>query len=200
MPKILNSIPARIRWIAALIIVILAGYFVARFLFIETQSIPPEFLKARTEASLIAQDIVNLSNQTSENLAKVAELDNQRNYTEALVLVSQELERNREARQKAVGLSVQLEQMTKNISSISPQSASQKALEALTSETALIGTLITYNEYLNQLLEALRNKFVEKEPSQKIPELISKINQEAKTINELNAKFSEAMEEFDSRW
>ena len=109
------------------------------------------------------------------------------------------MERNRQAREKAIELSIQLETMANNLSQISPASASQTALRAISSETTLISRLITYNDYLNQLLEVLREKFLGNGNGDKVAELVEKINEEAKAINELNEKFNESMEMFDSK-
>ncbi len=192
-----RKIPRRVRLLIVFLIIILIGYFVARFLFVDAKDVPDDFLQARQEASLIAQDIVNLSNQSADNLDEIAYLDSERKYSEALALTSQELERNRQAREKAIGLSVQLEKMARNLSEISPPSASQIALEAVSSETALISRLIIYNDYLTQLLEVLRDKFLGITDGDKTDELIAKINGEAQAINDLNNKFNSIMEEFD---
>lgn len=199
MRGIFNALPRQMRLLILFLAIILAGVFVARFFFVESRTVPMEFLEARGQASIIAQGIVDLSHQTAERLREVAGLDNEKKYTEALILVSEELERNREAREKAVRLAVELEVMIKELSSISPSSASQKALEALTSETALISRLITYNDYLNRLLEVLRGKFLDRGDGNNIAELLGRINDEAKAINDLNKKFNDAMREFDAR-
>lgn len=189
----------RFKLLILFIIIILTAYFALRFLTVEPKTIPPDFLKARQEASLIAQEIVALSNESANNLKEIALLDQERDYSGALSLVSRELGRNRQARERAIELSVQLEIMTRNLAQISPSSISQLALQALTSETALISRLITYNDYLSQLLEVLRGKFLDKNDGDKIPELIDKINEEAYSINELNQKFNDLMKEFDTK-
>ena len=191
------KIPRRIRILIVFIIIIFIAYFVLRFLNAEPRNIPSDFLIARQEASLIAQNIVSLSNESISRLNEISQFDKDRKYTEALLLISQELERNREAREKAIKLSAQLEIMARNLAKISPASAGQIALEAISSETALISRLITYNDYLTKLLEVLRNKFLEKQNGDQVPELISKINNEAKAINDLNQKFNEVMKKFD---
>ena len=191
------KIPRRIRILIVFIIIIFIAYFILRFLSAEPRNIPSDFLIARQEASLIAQNIVSLSNESISRLNEISQFDKDRKYTEALLLISQELERNREAREKAIKLSAQLEIMARNLAKISPASAGQKALEAISSETALISRLITYNDYLAKLLEVLRGKFLEKQNGDQVPELISKINNEAKAINDLNQKFNEVMEKFD---
>ncbi len=191
--------PRRIRFLILFIVIILIAYFVLRFLALEPKNIPEDFLRARQEASLIASEIVAISNESTNSFDKIAQLDKERKYTEALILISQELERNRQAREKAIQLSIQLEIMAKNLAQISPQSSSQIALQAISSETALISRLITYNDYLTQLLEVLREKFLGKSEGDEISELIIKINGEIQAINDLNRKFNEVMKEFDTR-
>ena len=191
------KIPRRIRLLIVFIIIIFIAYFVLRFLIVEPRNIPSDFLAARQEASLIAQNIVSISNESTDRLNEIAQFDKDRKYTEALILISQELERNSQAREKAIKLSAQLEIMAKNLAKISPASAGQIALEAISSETALISRLITYNDYLTKLLEVLREKFLEKHNGDQVSELISKINDEAKAINDLNQKFNEVMKKFD---
>ncbi|MBI4160213.1 hypothetical protein HY504_03530 [Candidatus Wolfebacteria bacterium] len=196
--NVFSVIPRRVWLFAIFILVIIGGYFIVRFVIVEPRSAPREFLEARSGAAAIAADIVALSDQTSSRLGGVAKLDSEKKYTEALVMVSEELSRNRTARERAVDLSRQLEIMARSLSQISPQTASQKALEALSSETALISRLISYNDFLNQLLEILRSKFLDKGDGSNIPELIKRINNEAQAINDLNKKFNDAMKEFDS--
>ena len=193
------KIPRRIRILIIFFLIILISYFVIRFFLAETRNIPPEFLKARGQASLIAAQIVSISDESSHRIDEIAQLDQEKKYTEALLLVSKELDKNREARQRAVELSGQLEAMARNLSQISPASSGQKALEAVSSETALISRLITYNEYLNQLLDILRDKFLDKTAGDRVGEVIQKLNDEARAINDLNQKFNDTMKDFDGR-
>ncbi len=193
------KVPKRIRILILFIVIVFIAYFILRFLSVEPKNVPADFLKARQDASLIAQDIISLSGQSVGSLDEIANLDKERKYTEALVLVSQELERNRQAREKAIRLSAQLEIMAKNLGQIAPASAGQIALEAISSETALISRLISHNDYLTQLLEVLRQKFLGKSDGDKIPELIVKINNEVQAINDLNKKFNDLMKEFDNK-
>jgi len=192
-----SKIPQRLKLLILFILIILIAYFVLRFFAVETRSVPDDFLRARQEASVIAADIVIISNQSSADFGQIAELDSKGNYSDALILVYQELERNRQAREKAINLSIQLESMAKNLDKISPSSAGQTALEAISSETALISRLINYNDYLIQILDILREKFLGKTDGDKIPELIAKANNEAQAINDLNQKFNDVMKEFD---
>lgn len=195
---IYSKIPKRIKMLILFIIIISAAFLVLQFWFADTKKVPSDFLQARQEASTIASEIVAISGQSTNNLSQIAQLDKEGKYTEALILVSQELERNKEARDKAIRLSIQLETMTKNLSAISPASASRIALEAITSEISLINKLIDYNDDLMKLLQILQEKFLGRNGGDKIPELIAKINDDVKIINELNKKFNDVMESFDN--
>ncbi len=192
-----SKIPRRIRLIILFLIIVLVAYFILRFVGMTPRSVPEDFLKARQQASVIALEIIAISDNSNVNFNTIAQLDSQGKYTDALLLVSQELQRNAEARTKAIDLSVQLTTMAKNLDKISPASAGQTALEAISSETALISRLINYNDYLNQLLQILQDKFLGKISGDKIPELIAKINDEAKAINDLNQRFNDVMKQFD---
>ncbi|PIZ44601.1 hypothetical protein COY31_02330 [Candidatus Wolfebacteria bacterium CG_4_10_14_0_2_um_filter_39_18] len=196
--NIYSKIPKRIKMLILFIIIISAAFLAFQFWFADAKKVPSDFLQARQQASLIASEIVAISGQSTNNLSQISQLDKEGKYTEALILVSQELERNKEARDKAIKLSVQLETMAKNLSAISPVSAGQTALEAITSETSLISKLIDYNDDLTKLLEVLQSKFLGKYGGDKIPELIAKINDDVKIINELNQKFNSVMENFDN--
>ncbi len=194
-----HKIPRRVRILIFFLLIVLAVWLIFKNFAPESKNVPANFLQARQTASLIAQDIVAVSGRTAENINKISDFDKNKEYTEALNLISEELNNNRKAREKAINLSAQLEIMAKNVSSISPASAGQTAIQAISSETALISRLINYNDYLIKLLEILQAKILEKEKNsnEKIMELIGKINDEAKAINDLNNNFNSLMSEFD---
>jgi DNA repair ATPase RecN len=180
------------------LLIILAAYFIGRFAFIKTHQIPQDFLKARQEASVIAQVIVNFSNDSAKRIEDISKLNSKGDYMEALNLVTAEMEKNREIRQKAISLSANLGTMAQNAVGIYPNSSASIAVEAITIETTLISKLVDYNDYLNQLLEFLRNQLLGKQnPNIKVNQLIDKINEEAIAINDLNQKFNELMAKFD---
>lgn len=194
------KIPKRFRVAVLFLLILLLAYFFLRFIAAEPKKIPSDFLKARQEASSISRDIVAFSGESASKINEIAELDRQNKHTEALTAISQEIERNKKAREKAIELSIRLEAMAKNVNGISPVSMSQKAIEALTFETALINRLIIYNDYLVRLLEVLREKFLGRNVGDQVPELIAKVNEEARTINDLDRKFNEIMAEFDGEF
>jgi hypothetical protein len=194
-----HKIPRRMRIFIVFLLIVFTAWIIIKTFSPAVKRVPAEFLQARQEASLIAQDIVAVSSRTAENINKISDFDKNKEYTEALNLISEELNSNREAREKAISLSVNLETMAKNISRISPTAAGQAALQAISSETTLISRLINYNDYLIKLLEILQEKFLgkEKNANGKIVDLIGKINDEARAINDLNDNFNSLMREFD---
>ena len=193
------KIPRRMRILIIFLLIVAAVGLIVKTFTPETKNTPKEFLETRQEASLIAKNIIYISGRTAENIKKISNLDKNKEYTEALNLISEELNNNREARENAINLSAKLEIMAKNVSQISPATAGQIAIQAITSETALISRLITYNDYLIKLLEILQAKFLEKEKNanDKIADLIEKINDEARAINDLNNNFNNLMTKFD---
>ena len=194
------KVPRRLRFFIVFAFLIIAAYLFFYLLAANSKikKVPDEFLKARQEASLIALDIISFSNQTANNISRISELDKEAKYEDALNLIAQEIDHNRQAREGAIKLSAQLEKMAKNISGIEPPEAAQIALQAVGSETALISRLISYNDYLLQLLEVLRQKFSEeKNINGRIVELVGKINEESKIINDLDKNFNQLMSKFD---
>ncbi len=196
--KFYFGIPKKIRLFIIFLLIILSVYFIGRFIFAETHGIPPEFLKARQEASVVAQVIVGLSSDSAKKIEDISTLTNQGNYTEALNLVVAEMDRNREIRQKALTLSSNLETMASNSAKIYPDSSARTAIEAITVETTIISKLVDYNDYLNQLLEILKAKLLGQQNAMwEVPDLVNKINGEAKEVNDLNQKFNDLMAKFD---
>ena len=67
------KIPRRLRVFIIFILIILAAYLITRIFFVEPKTVPNDFLRARQEASLIAKDIVNLSNESAGNINEIYE-------------------------------------------------------------------------------------------------------------------------------
>ncbi len=175
-------------------IVLGSGYF----LFGSTK-VPTEFSEARANGASIANQIVEQSRVTLANLSRISEFDRDFNYSEALLLISNELVKNRESSQDAIRLSSQLERMARTSGDIRPSKAREVATEGLSSEVALVSRLVVYNDLLKQLFEVLRQKF--EKPwinlDGQVQSLITKINDEAQAINDFNKRFVAAMVSFD---
>lgn len=165
----------------------------------ENRSVPEEFSAARIEGAKLAVEIVAASNHSLENLKKIADYDKQGNTSEALVLISQEVVKNQEMQKRAIALSSQLEKMAILIPQIEPTRARLIVTEALSAEVGLVSRLIVYQNTFFELFQVLRLKLEggASDMDARIGELVSKINEEASAINNLNNKFTTNLAEFD---
>ncbi len=174
------------------------GYAASRFGGAFGGGIPQAFTDARLQGAIIAQNIVNLSNQSAQDLARVNEFDQKGNAKEALRLTADLINRSKEIRDDAVSLSTQVETMTRALSEINSLDARQAALESIASRLALISRLINYSGYLGQLLDALRNHFdnnISQGPG--VQTIVDQVNAEVNAINNFNAQAGQAMDRFD---
>ncbi len=180
-------------------VVIIAGGFLLSRLAHTSNDIPSEFTEARMQGALIAQNIVDLTNQMSKDLEQVNSYDSEKKYTEALELTTDLLIRSQRVREQAVGLSDELRKMTSALSSIESQDARSAALESIASRLALMSRLINYSDYLAQLLTALQTKFSGAYTGDnQVASLIYQINAEVLAINNSNRQAMTAMERFDA--
>lgn len=174
------------------------GYWLSQFLGFAT-SVPKEFSDARVRGALIAQNIVNLSNESALDLAEINRLDRAYSFTEALNLTSDVVLKSREIREQAVALSSQVEAMTRALSDIKNLDARQAALESIANHLALISRLINYSGNLAQLLDSLGTKFSggNVPASKSVAVLVDQINAEVRAINSFNNQAVQAMGRFD---
>lgn len=181
--------------ILGLAIVVVVGYFAQ--LSNTSEAVPPDLLAARQEGSVIAQDIVNLSNRFSDDLERINELDREGQPAEALILATGMLQRIPEVKTRATDLSKELEKMTSALATIKSDEARAAAIESITNRMALIGRLFSYSEYMIQLSKVLQDRFREIPNNQSVAELTAQINAEVTAINNFNRAASEAMSRFD---
>jgi len=187
------------RYTIALIflLVVGVGYAAAR-LINGASGVPAEFSAARLQGALIAQNIVNLSSQTFQDLEKINKLDSQGRLREALDATDQMVVQSQKIREEAVALSGEIEKMTRSLPQVQPFAARQAALESITNRLALISRLINYSAYLNQLSDVLRARFSGASGKQDVSKLIEQINGEVKAINAFDKEAVAAMERFES--
>lgn len=204
MPKLSR----RTKWIVSFIVVIVAGYGLV--LFWQSQNgIPIAFMNARTQSAVIAENIVNISNQSDQTLEQVNADDAKGDYADALTLVSSTIAQSTQMRNQAVQLSNQIETMTQALSGVNSFPAQQAALEAISAHLALINQLINYSNDLENLLIALQARF-EGVPvgagggtgsggsATTIQTLVNQVNTDVAAINNYNNQASQAMQQFDT--
>ncbi len=184
--------------ILGFVAIVAIGYAVARFVQ-GSGTIPQSFVNARTQGAIIAQNIVNLSNQSTATLEQVNTMDEKRDYTNALTLTTGLVTQSQEIRDQAVELSGQIEEMTKALSDISDFNARQAALESISNRLALINQLINYSGDLGQLLQVLQDRFTGRGGTNtEVQALVNQINTDVNAINNFNAQAGQAMDRFDT--
>jgi hypothetical protein len=187
----------RTKAIAAFIIVIVVGYAIARFWQSQSQ-IPEAFTGARSQGAIIAESIVSTSNQSTAELQKINELDQEGDYKDALTLTNGLITQSESLRNQAVQLSAQVQDMTQSLSSINNFDEQQAALESIASQLALINQLINYSGDLGHLSDVLQARFQgQSEPTGTVQGIVNQINTDVNAINNFNTQATQAMAQFD---
>ncbi len=192
------KVSRKIRIFFVLAVIVVGGYIAGSKLGLSSSGVAADFKSARLQGAIVAQDIVNLSNGVSLDLEKVNKLEEAQKYTDALNMTSDILKRAQEVKARAIELSAQLEKMTGALASIRSDEARAAALESITNHLALIGRLLSYSDYLSQLLNSLNRRFSgqQLQPNH-IKILISQINAEVTAINNFNRQAGQSMDRFD---
>jgi len=167
--------------------------------FSSKKGVPQGFIEARQQGALIAQNIVDLSNQSTNDLAQVNSLDKSGDYTDALVLTTNIISKNETLRDQATSLSSQIEAMAKSLPEISSSEAQQAALDAISSRLALVSELINYSNDLNKLLVTLQGHFTGTSIKRgDVPTIVDQINTDVNAINNFNSQAQSSMVQFDT--
>jgi len=196
----LSRLPKKVKWIAAAMGILLVGAFAAYITSpLAKNRVPSEFNDSRYLAASVAGGIVDMLHETSTNLQKIQELEQEQKGFRALDIVSAELKKTTDISNKATQLATYLETMARQIPGISPNTAAQSALVAISSETALINQLLVYNNNLSRLMLLLQDRYMGKGARlEDINKVVDEINQGVESINSLNTQFGQVMEGFDA--
>ncbi len=194
----MSTFSRRIKIIAAFIIIIALGYGFALFWRVQN-AVPTNFTVARTQGAIIAQTIVNNSNQSTDELDAINKYDQEGDYTDALASTTDLITRSAGLRTEAVQLAAQVRQMSTEISDIKSTDAQQAAVQSMTNRLALINELITYSNDLDHLLAVLHARFSGMpQPNGEVASIVSQINADVNMINNFNTQAGQAMDKFDS--
>ena len=152
------------------------------------EPLPPSFLEARKEASLISQKIVDLTNDANEKIKTANLFDSSGNKSDALVLIKEARQINTEAYNQAFELSRQLQKLAESLSEIKSQDSRRAAYEAVAVELALVTEFIDYTQALNTFLDNLSvavttDSFANRRAAENYLEVV---NKKANLINNLN--------------
>jgi DNA repair ATPase RecN len=188
----------RTKIIAAFVIIIVVGYGFAMFWKVQN-GVPSDFTAARLQGAIIAQTIVNSSNQSTEELKAINQYDQQGDYTDALASTTELIYQSASLRDEAVQLSTQVSQMATSLPNIKSADAQKAALQSITNRLSLINELITYSNDLDHLLTVLQARFRGvSQPNGEVSTIVDQINADVNLINNFNAQAGQAMDKFDS--
>jgi hypothetical protein len=194
----MSTFSRRTKIIAAFIIIVAAGYGLVLF-WRAQNAVPANFTAARLQGAIIAQTIVNNSNQSTDELSAINKYDQEGDYTDALASTTALISQSAGVRTEAVQLAAQVQQMSTEIPNIKSTDAQQAAVQSMTNRLALINELITYSNDLNHLLVVLQSRFSgTPQPNTEVANIVSQINADVNIINNFNAQAGQAMDKFDS--
>ncbi|MFA7201662.1 MAG: hypothetical protein WC099_01555 [Candidatus Paceibacterota bacterium] len=179
--------------------VIVVAFLAFIFSSLSGGGVPDTFSTSRQAASLYAQGIVSMLDETNKNITALQKGGVFKTRSEIADMITAEIQKNKDIREKAIQLALQLEQMAKDIPNISPDDAAQTALVAISQETALIAQLLSYNNDLNQLLILAQEELVNGYRNYvAMNDIITKVNKGAQDINDLNGRFNDGLKKFDA--
>lgn len=188
--------------VVSVLIVIVAVILIVFLSFVlssgSVQTVPSSFTDARMAASERATELVTMLSGTNEKIREVKDLVERGSHAQALSIVQGEIAKNKDIRERAVRLALELEKMARAIADIRSDKAAQIALSATTKETAVISQLLSYTNELQNLLVALQTVMVSSRPDYTdVNKSITIINGAADEINALSQAYKSEMEIFD---
>lgn len=191
------SFPKWAKICIAIVIILVAGFAIAKSRLFSAD-VAPAFEQARMQGAIISDTIVRLSNDISNDLTRVSELDHAGNPRDALSLTVEVQAKAKEVRERANELSEELKKMISAMDSIKSPEAKQAAMEAVTNQMAIISRLISYSEYLQDLSQVLSNRFTGGYDKRSVSVIISQVNAEVTAVNSFNKQAVQAMERFEA--
>ncbi|MEW6617409.1 MAG: hypothetical protein AB1333_03260 [Patescibacteria group bacterium] len=164
-----------------------------------SRGIPERFIEARKSASLVSEDIVRLTNETNEKVAKINVLEIKGKNEEALALIQSARASNEAAYGKAFELSQNLKTLAESLSEIRSPGEQRTAYEAVAVELSLVSEFISYTQVLNNFLGDLTTLILDNTIQNQniVRSSISAVNEKTAIINGLNRQFLEKMRMFD---
>jgi len=188
--------------IAISVAVIAAIFALIALLDNQSISVPQEYLNAKNEAAAASVKLSALVSESLKNLAQIEEFDRQKNTQAALDLIELENERKQQKLTASVELASSLEAMARISEVITPKEAGRLAVENISTGVTMVSRVVSYNNYLEQLFEALKYKLRTGKlaPGVSVKKLLKSINEEAQAINTLSDRFTTLEKQFDETY
>ncbi len=180
----------------AVVVIIIGVFYFQKF----NRYVPPEFLSAREQAAGTAEEIVQLSSESRNNIQAMEEKNASHQYKEGLALIETERARNDQMRQKAATFSGQLQIMALNLTGIKPKEGTLAGAQAISTAVEMTKHLDAYINYSYELLAAFEDRFQgdnSQATEKEIEYVIGKMNGEVDQINQLNSQYKDQMKQFN---
>jgi hypothetical protein len=185
--------------LTAVAVIVLGGFAINYLL---NATIPKTFFESRIAAAGAANNLAVLINNSLANLKKIETFESANGNSQALELIEFEVGQKQDKQNSAVLLATHLDNMAKAANEIVGNRARGLAIEAVTSGVSMVSRIVSYNNSPDQLFTAIQLKISSgnSPTGTNIRALISSLNSDAKSINELNTTFNNTLKEFDSRY
>jgi len=138
---------------------------------------------ARIQGAIIAQTIVNDSNQSTDELNAINKYDQEGDYTDALASTTALINQSAGLRNEAVQLAAQVQQMSTDIPNIKSSDAQQAAVQSMTNRLrSSMSSSLT--ERSRPSLAVLQSRFSgTPQPNTEVANIVSQINADVNMIN-----------------
>lgn len=162
--------------------------------------LPEEFVRARQNAALTSQDIVDLTKLTSERLAEVNLLELKGDIVRALTVVADARTSNQAAYSKAFELTQDLQELAKSLGGVPSIAKQREGSEAVAIELSLVSEFIIYTQKVDTFLDALERaiRFNVESNRAAAAAALDEVNAKVVSINALNNAFRRAIGTFDA--
>ena len=190
------------RRIALSLVIVLGVFFYAFWSSLANKDflvVPGMFWDAQGKGNAVAEEFVSLSDASRKNLERIKELEERGRANEALNLIRDEVNQAQDAKSKGSELLESLSQMTYSLSGIRPDGARAIAHEAIIYRIEMVNNLIAYSDGLEQIVRLLTSKVLYGDDvSAALQTKIFEVNESARSVNELDDKFNEAVEKLEN--
>lgn len=180
-------------FVTALIVFLI--YFLGR----RQNSLPEEFVSAWRTASRLSSEITALTSETNTIIQSVNVSDLAGRDSETSILINQARQKNKSAYDKAVELSLALQQLAQSIERLPTQKSQQAAYETVALALALISDFINYTQNLNQFLDSLAVAVVNNNQTfwLTVNRNLTEVNKKVASINQINNSLTEKIHQLD---
>lgn len=162
----------------------------------QSLDLPPQFASVYRSATGHGQNIVDLTLEVQKLVAEINELDLAGKSEEALSAIDEAESVNKEAKQEALSLALNLQELVKILNEHATFMQKKALLSAIDVEIALVQEFVRYTGGVSSFLETLRGAIHSGtyEDRTAVYERLREVNEYVTRINQLNDEFIRRVE------